>query len=110
MKIVTDFFFLFKEITDLDLLRVIETINNSHAKDLFNIDPSILKRNKEILVGALTRLVNLSFNKGEFSNNWKRSRVLSIFKSGKAEEVSNYRPISIEPIFSKVLEKIVANQ
>lgn len=104
-----DAFFL-EQTTEQEVLAVIEKVKNSHAKDLFNIDTSFLKRNKEILVKPITHLVNLSFKNGEFPNDWKQSRVIPIYKSGKVDLACNYRPISILPFFSKVLEKIVANQ
>ena len=38
---------------------------------------------------------------------WKRKRVTPLFKKGDADDVDNYRPISILPITMKVFEKIV---
>lgn len=35
-----------------------------------------------------------------------RVRVIPVFKSGAPDEASNYRPVSILPVFSMVLEKI----
>ncbi|KAI0231551.1 hypothetical protein LSAT2_018080, partial [Lamellibrachia satsuma] len=36
--------------------------------------------------------------------------VIPIFKTGDAQEFSNYRPVSILPQFSKILEKIFHNR
>ena len=36
--------------------------------------------------------------------------VVCIYKAGNPELESNYRPISVLPAFSKILEKIVCNQ
>ncbi len=36
--------------------------------------------------------------------------VVPLFKSGDSNSINNYRPISLLPIISKILEKIVANQ
>ncbi len=36
--------------------------------------------------------------------------VVPLFKSGDINSVNNYRPISLLPIISKILEKVVANQ
>ena len=40
----------------------------------------------------------------------KIARVIPIFKSGDAQEFSNYRPVSILPQFSKILEKLFRNR
>ena len=40
----------------------------------------------------------------------KIAKVVPIFKSGDKHIFNNYRPISILPAFSKILEKIVANK
>ena len=37
----------------------------------------------------------------------KLARVIPIFKSGSKSDLSNYRPISILPVFSKALERII---
>src|ERR1043165_844051 len=37
----------------------------------------------------------------------KHSTIIPIFKQGSREELSNYRPISILPFFSKLLEKVM---
>ena len=41
--------------------------------------------------------------------DWKRANVTPVHKSGSLKSVSNYRPISLTSIVSKVLEKIIKN-
>ena len=45
-----------------------------------------------------------------FPDSLKIAKVAPIFKSGDKGNVSNYRPISILPVFSKVLERIMCNR
>ena len=40
----------------------------------------------------------------------KIAKVKPLFKSDEREIVSNYRPISILPVFSKLLERIMYNR
>jgi len=42
---------------------------------------------------------------GEFPNAWQLAIVSPLLKSGDRQIISNYRPISIVPVISKVLEK-----
>ena len=47
---------------------------------------------------------------GQFPNSWKYANVQPVFKKENRQIVSNYRPISLLPIFGKILEKIVFDQ
>ena len=55
-------------------------------------------------------IVNTSIVTGNYPDPWKHPHVVPVFKSGDIENIGNYRPISLLPILSKVLEKIVAIQ
>ena len=47
---------------------------------------------------------------GVFPDKWKVAKVLPVYKDDIKSEASNYRPISILPIVSKIIEKIIFNQ
>ena len=47
---------------------------------------------------------------GIVPDNLKVAKVIPLFKSGDANSTLNYRPISILPFFSKILEKLVFNR
>ena len=52
-------------------------------------------------------IFNLSLQSGKFPNYWKLANVVPVFKKGEREEVTNYRPISLLNIVSKLFEKCV---
>ena len=58
----------------------------------------------------IAHLVNLSLSSGMFPSCLKISRVVPLFKGGDAMNISNYRPISVLNIFSKMIEKLVHKQ
>ena len=62
------------------------------------------------LLKPLMYIFNLSLAKGIFPDDLKIARVTPVFKAGKENEVGNYRPISILPCFSKILERIMYNR
>ena len=62
------------------------------------------------LCEPLQYLINLSFEKGIFPNDLKIAKVTPIFKAGNNTELSNYRPISALPCFSKILERDMYNR
>ena len=57
---------------------------------------------------AITFICNKSISNNCFPNRWKEAKVSSFHKNGPHDDVNNYRPISILPILSKVLEKQVS--
>lgn len=59
------------------------------------------------LAMPLLHVINLSFLKGVFPNELKVAQVVPLFKKGSPKQISNYRPISLLPLFSKVFEKLV---
>ena len=54
----------------------------------------------------LTYIINLSINTGVVPDQMEFALVLPLFKSGDKRLFSNYRPVSVLPIFSTFLEKI----
>jgi hypothetical protein len=53
----------------------------------------------------LAELINCSFTTGIFPQPLKFAKVIPIFKKGERDNLTNYRPISILPYFSKIFEK-----
>ena len=49
-------------------------------------------------------------NSGIVPIAWKSAKATPVYKSGNSDLVSNYRPISVLPILSKILERAVHNQ
>ena len=74
---------------------------------LDNIPPGYLKGVAYVIAKPLTRVINLSLNTGIVPNDFKLGGVVPIFKSSSANNTDNYRPISVLPILSKILEKCV---
>ena len=58
----------------------------------------------------VTRIVNLSITSGTFPDLWKCVVVTPIQKSKDSAELTNFRPISVIPVLSKILERVVYNQ
>ena len=59
------------------------------------------------VIVILTDIFNLSLSTRTFVSYFIKSKVIPIFKKGNLKIVENYRPISILPVFSKILEKTV---
>ena len=62
------------------------------------------------LYDPLKFIFELSLEKGIFSDDLKIARVTPVFKVSDRSKLGNYRPISVLPCFSKILERIVYNR
>ena len=59
------------------------------------------------VVKSTSVLFNLSLQQGVFPSQLKIAKVIPLFKDGDKSLVNNYRPVSLLPLFSKILEQIL---
>ena len=71
------------------------------------IRTSALKNLPDNILTALSHVVNLSLSQGIFFPCFKTAKIISVFKKDSATDVNNYRPISLLPAMSKILEKVM---
>jgi hypothetical protein len=89
-----------------DQLRTdIITMVKKTSSDKNTIPVNILKFAKHVLCSPISMLINNSLISGVFPKLLKSARIIPIFKAGERTERSNYRPISILPLLSKVYER-----
>ena len=65
----------------------------------------LLKYASDVIAPILTGLINKSFTDGVFPGVWKCAKVTALFKDGDKSLKDNYRPISILPTISKIIER-----
>ena len=58
----------------------------------------------------LTRLFNRSLEASTFPSIWKCGKVTALFKGGDHTDCNKYRPITVLPTISKILERAVHQQ
>ena len=105
---ITDSLFL-APVTENEVIKIIANLKNSAAGwDDFRAD--VVKQIKECIIIPLTHVCNASVMSGVFPNELKLANVVPIFKSGDNAIFSNYRPVSVLPVFSKIIERIMYNR
>ncbi len=80
---------------------------DNKAVGLDKISSRLLRIAAPIISKPLNSIMNKSLQNGKFITEWKHARVIPFHKPGPTIERNNYRPISILPILSKVLERFV---
>ena len=97
----------FTPVTEQEIIQIIGNLKNTNSKGFDDIPVNVLKFCRNELATVLSHINNLSLSSGVFPNVLKIAKVLPIFKNGDKKIVSNYRPISVLSVFSKIFEKIV---
>lgn len=90
--------------------RTIMNLRVSTSKDVYDLDTKILKLAAHIISKPLEHAINLTFSTGIFPDFLKAALIVPIFKKGNRTDPSNYRPIALLPVLSKVIEKIILNR
>ena len=98
---------LLSPVTAIEVNRTILNLDQTKSIGPYSIPIKALKILGPKISQPLTKIINLSFTEGIFPSKLKIAKVISIFKKGDPEVPSNYRPISLLPIFSKIFEKLM---
>ncbi|XP_022803272.1 uncharacterized protein LOC111340657 [Stylophora pistillata] len=104
-----DMDFSVPDITNAQVLQIIKGISPHKAAGIDKISARFLHIAALILAPSIARLINMSFSTGTFPTRWKTANVTPLFKQGAASDPSNYRPISVLPVVSKVIERHMHN-
>ena len=86
---------------------LLSTYKAKTASGLDGISSAMLRGTAESMYPILTALFNCSLRQGVVPSDWKISNVIPIPKSGDPSLATNYRPISLLSLVSKVLEHLV---
>ena len=71
------------------------------------INAIILEGIKYEICEPISTLINMSLEKGIVPACMKTAKVVPIYKSKQKDQFTNYRPISLLPTISNILEKII---
>ena len=86
---------------------MLSTLNCRKAGGPDRICPRLLKEGAAEISSSLSKLYNKSLQDSVLPVDWVSANVCLIYKKGDKQSVSNYCPISLTCIVSKLLEKIV---
>ena len=103
---LSDFFYLYPT-TPQEIQTIISSIQNEYSAGVDGTPSFLIKLLPSNIVVTLTNIFNLSISTDTFISSFKNSKVIPILKKGNPKLAENYRPISLLPVFSKILEKLV---
>ena len=99
-----------KELSFQEFEKAFKTLKRNKAIGCDGFNDNVIIDVYDSMKAILFEIFKASFEEVIFPEKLKIAKVIPVFKKGDKENVENYRPISILPVFSKVLERIIYNR
>ena len=99
-----------KPIIEDEIIKIIGKFDKNKSAGHDGIGNLIVKRVANEIARPLSAIFNLSLTTGIFPDQLKVAKVIPIYKKNDNEIFSNYRPVSVLPCFSKILERLLFNR
>ena len=97
-------------ITATEIKSVVSSLKQKNSSGYDEITSILSKTSASIISLPLSFIYNYSLYTDIFPDHFKIAVVKPMYKKGDKYNISNYRPVSLLPIFSKVLEKAMHNR
>ena len=91
----------------MEVADVINLLKSGKSVGPNSIPITLLKTLAPYVSSPLCQIINDSFQSGKFPDKMKIAKVIPLFKKGCPLSSSNYRPISLLSVFSKIIEKLM---
>ena len=101
--------FKFRSVSEEQVIKVVKSIK-SNACGVDDISAHYLKLSIDSTAPFVTDIINFSFKHRCLPDRWKHAIIKPIPKTDDPTSPSDYRPISLLPAISKIIEKIAARQ
>ena len=90
-----------------EVLAVIKKIVIHKSSGITHISTKVLKDALLLMAPQLTSLINTCLCKMSFPVEWAKAKVVPLPKKGNLRQIGNWRPISLLPVPSKVMERVM---
>jgi hypothetical protein len=98
--------FSLSKVEEFEIYKIVRELAPKKSFGWDGMSVKILKRIILYILKPLCHIVNSSLLCGQFPVNMKKTKIIPIYKKGDKNDASNYRPIAITSVFSKVYEKV----
>ena len=85
----------------------IKKMKDNKSSGVDGIPPKLLQEIVEQISTPLTKVFNLSLEKGIVPSEWKEANITLLFKKGSKNKPENYRPVSLTSVVCKLLETLI---
>ena len=102
--------FKFDFVSEDYILKFLKNINEDKAAGIDNLSGKFLKDGAAVFAKPISQICNLSIKYSHFPMDCKIAKLKPLFKKGSRTARKNYRPISLLPLISKIIEKVIHDQ
>ena len=103
-------FAAFQPVTVSQISHLLHGLSGNKATGTDKISYKIIKLAAPVISDSLTLIFNQAITLSSFPDEWKIARVVPLYKNGQRGIPGNYRPISVLPAISKIMERILHDQ
>ena len=104
------FKFKFSYVTEDLVFKLLNDMNPDKAAGIDNLSGKFLKDGASILAKPISKICNLSKKYSIFPTDCQIAKLKPLFKKGSTTHPKNYRLISLLPLISKIIEKVIHDQ
>jgi hypothetical protein len=102
--------FSFQRTNSNSITKIIRGMKPKSSSGPDQLSVKLLKAIESCISGPISLLVNQSLSTGIFPQKFKIAKVVPLLKKPNCFVIDNFRPVSLLPVISKIVEKIVFNQ
>jgi len=95
-----------QETDKCEIEKIVKSLKNASA-GYDDIHAKIVKSTFHLYIDPLVHIFNLSLENGFFPDELKVAKIIPLHKSGDTMNITNYHPVSVLPLFSKILERLM---
>ena len=96
---------VFLPTNEFEIANITQKLKHNSCPGLVEIPASVVKFASKYMASPLASLINNSMTSGVFPDKLRHAKVTPVYKNGDKMLLSNYRPISVLNVFSKIFEK-----
>ena len=102
--------FIFQRTSPRDIFNILMSLKREKSSGYDEIPASLIIDGAGVLCEPLSYMINRSLDNSLFPESEKCAKITPIYKSVEKSEMDNYRPISVLPVLSKAIERVVYTQ
>ena len=102
--------FHFTKVSEKTISDFLEELKTNRATGIENLLGRFLKEGSKVLATPIAKVCHLSIKLSAVPDECKIAKLKPLYKKSKNTDPKNYRPISLLPVISKILEKVTHDQ